>query len=195
MKYQILYRHGKPIIAGQRVHYVGGNLAAAWAEAFAYFGIEEKSWHRVLLIGMGASLIELLARSSQPPRHIIVLEKDPDMVRLQTEYFRFPLPYEVYIGDARQTLLDQSPPFDGIFVDAFEEEEVPSSLLEEDFVKALYDRLAPLGLLFWNVLLTHQSRIIGERIAAFFSKARRFRYSPHTFWAAAHTAEAFPLPF
>ncbi|MDW8056897.1 MAG: fused MFS/spermidine synthase [Bacteroidia bacterium] len=195
MRYRLLYWYGEPIIAGERVHYVGGNLARAWREAFERLGIEERSWHSVLLVGMGATLIQLLARSPNPPARLTVLEIDEEMVRLQKTYFHLPLAYEVVIGDAAETIHALTLRYDGIFVDAFVEEEVPESLIDFRFVEALRERLSEQGILIWNVLRRSQANEVGSMLSMAFPVCRRWSYAPHVFWACAFSAASFPLPF
>ncbi len=195
MKYQVLHRRGKVIIAGERVHYVGGNLARAWEEALSALGLEAHRWEHVLLVGMGASLIDLLARGKHPPHAITVIEIDPEMVRLQERLFTLPVPYQVLIGDAADLLPTLSDTYEGIFVDAFVEDEVPPTLLCDSFVNALKLRLSPQGILIWNVLRPTQAEAVGALLSKAFPAIRRWRYAPHTFWIAAHSRHSFHTPF
>lgn len=195
MKYQVLHRRGKVIIAGERVHYVGGNLARAWEEALSALGLEAHPWGHVLLVGMGASLIELLARGTHPPRSITVIEIDPEMVRLQERLFTLPAPYQLLVGDAAEVLPTLSDSYDGIFIDAFVEDEVPAALISDNLVDTLRRRLSPQGLLIWNVLRPAQARAIGALLNETFPAIRRWGYAPHTFWIAAHSTDSFHTPF
>lgn len=195
MKYKVLRRWGKVIIAGESVHYVGGNLALAWEEAFYGLGLTERRWSSVLLVGMGASLMQLLARGAFPPAHLTVIEIDPLMVRLQETHFILPLPYELHIADAAEAVHALTGMYDGIFVDAFVEDIVPERLITEAFVLALKARLADRGLLIWNVLRPMQSAAIRDLLVGAFPVVRRWRYAPHTFWVASHSTETFPTPY
>lgn len=196
MKYRIQKSGKSWIISGMRVHYVGGNLYAAWEEAFLAFGLHRRAWQKVLLVGMGASLIQIIAQTAAPPPpQITVLELDPEMVALQTQLYTFPLPYMLVIGDAAQILPTLSEQYDGIFVDAFVEDVVPPQLLTGEFVQALHARLMPKGVLLWNVLLSSQSDTVEGLLAMHFPHRRRRRLPPHTFWAAAHNSAGLLLPF
>ncbi|MCS7296881.1 MAG: hypothetical protein RMK19_01400 [Bacteroidia bacterium] len=195
IRYRLIRQHGKPVILGKKVHYVGGNLARAWGEVFETFGLEVKQWNAVLLMGMGASLIQLLAQSQHPPSSLLVLEIDSEMVRLQETHFRLPLPYKVVLGDAAQTIYGIEGSYDGIFIDVFIEDEVPLAFLCPPFVEAVRRRLAPYGLLFWNVLRRQESVQVGELLKQAFRVVRQWRYEGHAFWAAAHEFDAFPTPF
>ncbi|MCX8111575.1 MAG: fused MFS/spermidine synthase [Bacteroidia bacterium] len=195
MKYRVVRHRKETIIAGEKVHYVGGNLARAWREAFSACGLEERPWQNVLLIGMGASLIQILSEGKISPPRMTVLEIDPEMVRLQEIYFHLPQTYELRMGDAAQTIHTLTEIYDGLFVDAFVEEEVPEVLIRKDFVEALHSRLAPEGLLMWNVLRRSQSDRIYGLLAQTFPIVRCWRYAPHTFWISASSVRAFPSPF
>lgn len=195
MKYQVLHRRGKVIIAGEKVHYVGGNLARAWEEALSALGLEAHPWGHVLLVGMGASLIDLLARGKHPPRSITVIEIDPEMVRLQERLFTLPTPYQLLLGDAAEVLPTLSDSYDGIFIDAFVEDEVPTALISDNLVDTLRRRLSPQGLLIWNVLRPAQAKTVGALLNKAFPAIRRWGYAPHTFWIAAHSVDSFHTPF
>ncbi|MCS6790255.1 MAG: MnmC family methyltransferase [Bacteroidia bacterium] len=184
------------IIAGEKVHYVGGNLEAAWEEAFESYGLNKRRWNRVLLIGMGASLMQIIARQATPPMPFCtILEVSEEMISLQQEHFSLPLMHEVIVGDAAQTLPQLRSSYDGIFVDAFVEEEVPESLLNLEFVERLRTLLSPEGLVFWNVLLPAQAQRIQQLLTAVFPAVRHRYSAPHTIWGSAHKASAFPTPF
>lgn len=195
---RIFLRRGRRgwIIAGEKVHYVGGNLETAWEEAFEAYGLIPRRWSRVLLIGMGASLMQIIARHAVPPLPFCtVLEASEEMVRLQQKHFVLPLAHEICLGDAAQTLAQISASYDGIFVDAFVEEEVPASLLTAEFVERLQIALSPEGILFWNVLLPAQAQQVRRLLAAAFPVVRHRYIAPHTIWSAAHDVSAFPTPF
>jgi len=196
MKYRLEWRRGQPVISGTGVDYAGGQLKAAWEEAFLSYGLTGRGWERVLLIGMGASLMQILARSGKPPPHsTTVLEKDPEMIRLQEAYFELPLPYRSIIGDAAETVHTLSETFDGIFVDAFVEREVPDNLLSKDFLQALHQRLDKHGLLLWNVLLGRQAKRLEAMLGEIWSVVRVRRIDAHYFFLAAKASEAIQMPF
>ena len=196
MKYRLEWRKGQPVISGSSVDYVGGQLKAAWEEAFLSYGLTGRRWERVLLIGMGASLMQILARSGTPPPYsTTILEKDPEMVRLQEAHFDLPLPYRVFIGDAANTVHKLTETFDGIFVDAFVEREVPENLLNKDFLRALYQRLDKHGLLLWNVLLGRQARRLEVMLGEFWPIVRTRRIGTHYFFLAAEAPETIQMPF
>lgn len=195
MKFRARKVRGEWVIEGEGVCYVGGQLKMAWEEAFQAFGLEGRLWERVLLVGMGASLMQILAATAPaPPRQVTVLEKYPEMVALQEAHYTWPFPYEVVLGDAAETIQQLAGLYDGIFVDAFEEESVPAALLQKAFVDKAVSLLAQNGLLLWNVLLPAQARWVGERMSECLSEVRRWRWPPHTIWAGARTPEAFPTP-
>lgn len=195
MKYRLTRTRRGWIIEGQQVHYAGGRLAEAWESLFSAAGLTGWTWGPVLLIGMGASLMELLHRTAgQLPPQVEVIEIDPEMVALQEAHFPLPLPYKVHLGDAAHVLPLLEGKFSGVFVDAFIEDTVPLPLQTPSFVEALGDRLDGAGLLFWNVLRPAEARTIGRLLAQCFPVVRRWRYDAHVFWGAAWELAAFPLP-
>ncbi len=196
MNYRLEWRKGQPVISGSSVDYVGGQLKAAWEEAFLSYGLTGRGWERVLLIGMGASLMQILARSGKPPPYALtILEKDPEMVRLQEAHFDLPLPYHLIIGEAAETVHALSENFDGIFVDAFIEREVPENLISKDFLQALHQRLAKHGLLLWNVLLSRQAKRLEVMLGETWPVVRRRRINAHYFFLVTEAPENIQVPF
>lgn len=195
MKFRVRKVRGEWVIEGERVCYVGGQLKMAWEEAFQAFGLEERPWERVLLVGMGASLMQILASTATPPLpQITVLEKYAEMVALQEAHYALSPSYEVILGDAAETIYLLSGEYSGIFIDAFEEESIPETLLNERFVDKAVSLLAREGLIFWNALLPAQARWVGERLSERLTEVRRWRWPPHTIWAGARSPQAFPTP-
>lgn len=195
MRFRARKVRGAWMIEGERVCYVGGRLKMAWQEAFQAFGLEGRPWERVLLVGMGASLMQILASTATPPLpQVTVLEKYAEMVALQEAHCALPLAYEVVLGDAAETIHQLYGEYSGIFVDAFEEESIPETLLSQRFVDTAVSLLAREGLIFWNVLLPAQARWVGERLSERLAEVRRWRWPPHTIWAGARFPEAFPTP-
>lgn len=196
MRYRLEWRKGQPVISGLSVDYVGGQLKAAWEEAFLSYGLVGRGWERVLLIGMGASLMQILARSGKPPPSTLtILEKDLEMVRLQEAHFDLPLPYRLIVGEAAETVHTLSESFDGIFVDAFVEREVPENLLSKDFLKVLHQHLDKHGLLLWNVLLGRQAKRLEIMLDEIWPVVRKRRINAHYFFLVTDALETLQTPF
>ncbi len=196
MKVQLEWRKGQPVITGSGVDYVGGQLKKAWEEAFLSYGLDGRSWRRVLLIGMGASLMQILSRTGQPPpAEVLILEKDPQMVALQEAYFDLPLPYRVVLGEAAQTIHEVGEVFDGIFVDAFVEWKVPEGFLQDEFAQALRRRLEKRGILVWNVLLPKQARQVENLLRAVWPLMRVRRLGAHHFFLVGAQEAEVGWPF
>ncbi|GIV24468.1 MAG: hypothetical protein KatS3mg026_0160 [Bacteroidia bacterium] len=195
MKYRLTRARSGWIIEGERVHYAGGLLAEAWEGLFSAAGLIGREWGPVLLIGMGASLMDLLHRTAArcPPR-VEIIEIDPEMVALQEAYFSLPLPYRVHLGDAADVLPLLEGKFSAVFVDAFVEDTVPLHLQTPSFIEALGGALETAGLLFWNVLRPAEAQRVGQLLSQRFPVVRRWRYDAHVFWGAAWVPSAFPLP-
>lgn len=185
MKYRLERRRGELVIRGEEVDYVGGYLRRLWERAFEGFGLYGRAWERVLLVGMGASLMQLLARAgAPPPAYVTIIEKDPEMAYLQETHYELSLPYELILEDAAKALSNLSGKYDGIFLDAFEEKSIPSSLLEVAFVQRLAQFLCFNGVLLWNAILPPQQRLVKERLEAAFPLVYKRRIWENTVFLA-----------
>ncbi len=196
MKYRLECRRGELVISGEAVDYVGGRLRIAWEKAFEGFALAGRPWERVLLLGMGASLMQILARTgAPPPTHLTIVERDPDMVRLQQTHYELPLPYELILDDAATALTNLAGVYDGIFVDAFEEKTVPPQLLELDFVQSLAKRLNSVGILLWNIVLPTQQRLLKDRLERVFPCVYKRHIWENAIFLAAWERTSLSVPF
>ncbi|MGQ9863299.1 MAG: hypothetical protein ACUVRD_02275 [Bacteroidia bacterium] len=183
MEYHVR-RHKKEIwIEGKRVTYVGGRLEKAWQIALERFFVLSYTWENAALLGMGASLLRLLKK---PVRNFFVLEKDLRMVSLQQSLWSLP-PFTLIAGDAAETLM-HLPTQNLICVDLFEEDIIPSHLVQPSFVRGLVEKKTPQGLLLWNTLRSspaarQQSIEIGHLLCQTGQKLQGLAYQENYFWA------------
>lgn len=114
---------------------------------------------RVAVLGLGAGALTTYA---EPGQSWTFYEIDPGVLRIADDYFTFlddarrrDVHVEVILGDARLALTapsgDGSPPFDLIIADAFSSDAVPVHLLTREALDLYCNKLAPDGVLVFNV--------------------------------------------
>ncbi|MBI4276782.1 hypothetical protein HY629_03005 [Candidatus Uhrbacteria bacterium] len=108
---------------------------------------------RILMLGLGAAGEVRTLHKRFPGCHIVVIERDPEMIRIAKE-LRLHAPYpfpEIVLADARDIARCADTPHDLVLVDLFEGPH-PSALLQsEQFLKNLTAAISPQGWLVANV--------------------------------------------
>ncbi|MBI4262635.1 hypothetical protein HY624_03870 [Candidatus Uhrbacteria bacterium] len=121
------------------------------------------------MLGLGAAGEVRTLHKRFPGCHIVVIERDPEMIRIAKElrlHAPYPLP-EIVLADAKEIATHVRAPFDLILVDLFDGPN-PSPLLGDDqFIQNLSALMTPQGWLVANVydtpeLLTHVDGILAH---------------------------------
>ena len=109
---------------------------------------------RTLVIGLGGGSVVKRMWRDYPPMHIDAVEIDPDVVDVAREYFALPDDERiaVAIGDGREFLRRNRHTYDIVIIDAFDDDEVPRHLTTDEFMREVHDRLAPGGVVVYNVI-------------------------------------------
>jgi hypothetical protein len=111
-------------------------------------------FRRVGVVGLGAGALSCYAR---PGQHWTYYEIDPVVVHIARDSGLFTYladsraPVEVVLGDARLTLAASSERFDLLIIDAFSSDAVPAHLLTREALAIYQARLAPNGVLAFNI--------------------------------------------
>jgi predicted membrane-bound spermidine synthase len=152
---RVVMRNGRKRLDGPTVNYSFGPLHAIFAEALQCTDVGRRAPRSVLLLGLGAgSVVALLRRTHGIEAPIVAVEVDAEVVRLATEHFglRRWRDLEIVVGDAAAFVAADRRTFDLVVVDAFADAMVPAALREQSFLTALRERVAPGGLLLFNMI-------------------------------------------
>jgi len=108
----------------------------------------------VVVIGLGAGLVERSLSAHYPEVETTTIEIDPEVVRVAEQYFRFKLdPNDrILIGDGRHELRKHVTSVDVIVEDAFFADSVPFHLMTREFFVLCRDRLSPDGIYVANLV-------------------------------------------
>ena len=125
---------------------------------------------RVLIVGLGGgSLVKRMLRD-YPETKIDVVEIDPVVVDVAKKYFELPDDprLRIFTEDGRRFIKASKDTYDIIVMDAYYADALPFHLTTEEFFKQAKARLAPDGVLAYNVI----SSVRGERSKLFRSMYR-----------------------
>jgi spermidine synthase len=150
----VLWR-GRLRLDAPSVNYSFGTLHTVLAAALQQVDVRARAPRHVLALGLGAgSIVHLLRRTHGIVAPITAVEIDPEVVRLARDHFDLDRWYdlEVVVDDAVAFVARDARRFDLVVVDAFIDSKVPAPLRAEPFLHAVHDRVAPGGLLLFNVV-------------------------------------------
>jgi len=177
-----LYGELRVIEEGKRFRYMvvngsdqGGLDRLDGSSAYRYseglIGLGEQYVHnpqRALIIGLGAGIMGTqLARDGL---EVVVVEIDPEVVRLAREYFDFQ--GKAVTADGRRYLQRNDRKWDIIFVDAYLGDNPPWQLFTRDAFTLYRDRLSPGGAVIVNFIGSHLDQEQLPALQAVVSSAR-----------------------
>jgi spermidine synthase len=152
---RVVMLNGRKRLDGPTVNYSYGTLHTVFAEALQRVDIGRRAPRSVLVLGLGAGSVVALLRLEHGIRAPIVgVEHDAEVIRLATDHFglRAWSDLEIVVADAIEFAMADRRRFDLVVVDLFIDAMVPPRCRERPFIEAIGERLAPGGLLLFNVI-------------------------------------------
>jgi spermidine synthase len=112
--------------------------------------------HEILVIGLGGGTLPRALQRLLPAAHIDVVEIDPAVVRVATQYFGFQSSPQLSVSTedgrayVRRLLREGTHKYDLIMLDAYEREYIPEHLLTREFLRQVAQLLRPGGVVAAN---------------------------------------------
>jgi len=112
--------------------------------------------HQILVIGLGGGTLPRALARLLPMAHIDVVEIDPAVVRVATQYFGFQQSPQLTVSTedgrayVRRLLREGTRKYDLIMLDAYEREYIPEHLLTREFLRQVAELLRPGGVVAAN---------------------------------------------
>jgi spermidine synthase len=112
--------------------------------------------HQILVIGLGGGTLPRALQQLLPDAHIDVVEIDPAVVRVATQYFGFKSSLKLSVSTedgrayVRRLLREGTRQYDLIMLDAYEREYIPEHLLTREFLRQVAALLRPGGVVAAN---------------------------------------------
>jgi spermidine synthase len=109
---------------------------------------------RTLVIGLGGGTVVKRMWRDYPEMRLDVAELDPAVVDIARRFFALPVDerIRVHVEDGRSFLESSAESYDIVIVDAFDDDRVPRPLTTEEFMRTVHGRLAPDGVVAYNVI-------------------------------------------
>lgn len=120
---------------------------------------------RVLVLGLGGGSVTKRMWRDYPEMRIDSVEIDPVVIDVARRYFGLPEDgrLRVFTEDARRYVQRAEGEYDVVIVDAYYSDSLPFHLTTEEFFSEIDDRLAPDGVVAYNVI----SSLVGSRSKLF----------------------------
>lgn len=111
---------------------------------------------RVLIVGLGGGAFANYIRARLPDVTIDAVEIDPVVAQLASDYFAVSENdrLSVHVMDAVDFVKEHHPPYDLIFLDAYDADDLPEALLYSTFLNAVREQLASGGIVVANVAIS-----------------------------------------
>lgn len=118
---------------------------------------------RILIVGLGGGTIPRFIHSYFPEMIIDVVELDPAVVTVATEYCGFEegARLRVHVDDGRDFIEASRGGYDAIILDSFDTDSIPAHLTTLEFLKAVRKALAPEGIAIANIWGRAINRLYG----------------------------------
>jgi spermidine synthase len=122
----------------------------------ALYGPAPDEVDRVLVVGGGGGQVSTRYAREYGAR-VDVVELDPEVARVARTYFGARDPNVTWhVADGRRYVRESDRTYDVVVVDAFREDGVPYHLLTTEFHRLLRDRLAPDGVVAYNLISPYE---------------------------------------
>ena len=109
---------------------------------------------RVLVLGLGGGAVSKRYWHDYPGMRVDSVEIDPVVVDVSRTYFGLPEDerLRVFVADARRYVQTTKETYDIVIIDCYYNEALPFHLTTEEFLKEVKTRLAPDGVVAYNVI-------------------------------------------
>ncbi|MFK8043543.1 fused MFS/spermidine synthase [Congregibacter sp.] len=137
---------------------------------------------RLLVIGLGGGAFPAFIRAGLPEVYIDAVEIDPVVARVAAEYFDVieDNKLQIHIADAVDFVREDRPPYDYIFLDAYDADQLPDPLTTRRFFSDVKSNLAADGVVVANIAVKNHSkaRTVARKLMGFYNSCLHLRSTP-----------------
>ncbi len=149
---EVTYSNGKKVLDTENANYSYGSLQKILEIGLAKVTL--KNTKNALVLGMGGgSIIKSLRETFEYKKNIVVIEIDPEIIKLAMEEFEISPSENLQIieGDAFQYVKTSTEKFQLIIIDLFIDIKVPPIFYEKEFCRNTSQLLEKNGFIIFNV--------------------------------------------
>lgn len=158
---ELTLQNGRLVVDSPNANYSYGLLHELFQEVLREFKFDKDDLE-VLVLGFGAgSIAKILLHEKKLNIKLTGVEIDPIMLEIYNKYFKENLNFiNLYQDNALHFLENNKQCFDFIFIDVFEDLDVPASLLSIDFIESLKKSCKKDGGIAMNTMLSKQDSFV-----------------------------------
>lgn len=137
--------------------------------AFISLAFMDREPKEALFVGLGAGSMPKYFNKHYPNAYSDVAEIDPDMISVAKEYFQFKESekIKVHAEDGRLFTKRTSKKYDMIFLDAYQNDDIPFHLTTVEFLKEVKNRLKEDGVVVSNILSQFKNKFFDSMIVTY----------------------------
>ena len=160
---ELTYEYGRLVVNTSEANYSYGSLHRVFRLVMRQMKFTDQP-AKVLILGFGAgSIAKILVEEYQLPVEIDGVEIDPVMLQIHEEYFKLETnQLKLYNQDVLTFLQNNQVQYDYIFVDVFDNLNVPEELLSKSFIKLLQEHSFTYTQIAMNTMLTEDHPFLEE---------------------------------
>lgn len=159
-------RRGRYTLEAPTANYSHGELYDVFAELWQDGGIASRTIRKALLLGFGGGSVWQLLHNSHPQATMVGVELDAVVLAAGQNYWPAVLAsgqLQLVQQEASHYLAETDAQFDLVVVDVFVDRDIPPSMQTEGASEAVWQHVAPGGLLLWNVVTDTPQRLAWSR--------------------------------
>ena len=171
-KIELTYEYGSLVVNTTEANYSYGSLHEVFRSVMKKLHFkQEKS--KVLILGFGAgSIAQILVKEYKLPVEIDGVELDVLMLQLYDKYFQLKTSrLTLHNQDVIVYLEENDQKYDYIFIDVFDNLQVPDKVLSQDFIKLLQDASNDKTQIAMNTMLDEKHPFVRKWIHFFGNQA------------------------
>ncbi|WOJ96978.1 fused MFS/spermidine synthase [Congregibacter brevis] len=137
---------------------------------------------RLLVIGLGGGAFPAFIRADFPGVYIDAVEIDPVVAKVAIEYFDVFADdkLQIHIADAVDFVREDRKPYDYIFLDAYDADQLPDALTTRRFFNDVKANLTADGVVVANIAVKSHSkaRTVARKLMSFYNSCLHLRSAP-----------------
>jgi len=137
--------------------------------SFVSLAFLEREPRDVLFVGLGVGAMPRYLAKFYPEAAIDIAEIDPDVVPVATKYFYFKetATMKVHVSDGRIFVKRAQKKYDLIFLDAYQNDDIPFHLTTVEFLREVKSRLKEDGVVSANILSPYRNKFFDSMVMTY----------------------------
>lgn len=169
---EVTFHKGAYKLSTANAIYSWGKYYESFGTAFKKLDIYNADIHKVLILGYGLGSIADLVKKNKAVDIIIGVDSDPVIMDLAYRYQQIP-ERELVCMSAIEYIQTSIKKFDLICIDIFIDDKVPATVMQEDFLEKVFQRLNTSGWLIFSQLT--QNSLGNKLLSQLFDKYKNTR--------------------